>query len=203
MGATGPPEITSNRLSQTSALNELIRTRWSPRAFTTQPVDRETFRSLFEAARWAASCFNEQPWRFIVATKDHPERFDRVLSVLVPKNQEWAKTAYALGISAGKKTFTHNGGPDRFGLHDAGAALANLMIQATSVGVHVHAMGGFDAARARVEFGVPDDFDIGAAFAIGYVDGPASPPPDRARRPLSEMVFGTEWGVEADEIRLR
>jgi nitroreductase len=179
----------------TSILNELIRTRWSPRAFTSQVVDRETLRSLFEAARWAASCFNEQPWRFIVATKENPEQFNRILSVLVPKNQDWAKTAYALGISAGKKTFTHNGNPDRFGLHDAGAALANLMIQATSAGVHVHAMGGFDAERARVDFGVPDDFDIGAAFAIGYVDGPSRPPADRSRRPLSEIVFGTEWGV--------
>jgi nitroreductase len=188
-------------MSSTSVLNELIRSRWSPRAFTSQAVERETFRSLFEAARWAASCFNEQPWRFIVATKEHPEQFHRLLSVLVPKNQEWAKTAYALGISAGKKTFTHNGSPDRFGLHDAGAALANLMIQATATGLHVHAMGGFDAAKARVEFGVPDDFDIGAAFAIGYVDGPSDPPSDRSRRPLNEIVFGTTWGVAADEIR--
>jgi nitroreductase len=195
MARPGGRKIHPTGMSQTIAINELIRNRWSPRAFTSQAVDRETFRSLFEAARWAASCFNEQPWRFIVATKENPEQFNRILSVLVPKNQEWARTAYALGISAGKKTFSHNGAPDRFGLHDAGAALANLMIQATSVGVHVHAMGGFDAAKARVDFGVPDDFDIGAAFAIGYVDGPSAPPADRSRRPLSEIVFGTEWGV--------
>src|ERR1019366_3157647 len=100
-------------MSQTSVLNELIVNRWSPKAFTSQAVDPVTFRSLFEAARWAASCFNEQPWRFVVATKEQPEQFDRVLATLMPLNQAWAKTAYALGISAGKKTFTHNGAPDR------------------------------------------------------------------------------------------
>jgi nitroreductase len=180
-----------------NGLNELIANRWSPRAFTAEPVKPETFRSLFEAARWAASCFNEQPWRFIVATRDDPEQFDRVLATLVPKNQEWAKGAYALGISAGKKTFTHSGAPDRFGLHDAGVALANLMIQATYLGVHVHAMGGFDAAKARTDFGVPEDFEVGAAFAIGYAEGSPGPPADRSRRPLEETVFGTTWGKSA------
>ncbi|MGD1071720.1 MAG: nitroreductase family protein [Bryobacteraceae bacterium] len=190
-------------MSPPSTLNELIRNRWSPRAFTSQPIDHETFRNLFEAARWAASCFNEQPWRFVVATKENPERFNQVLSVLVPKNQEWAKTAWALGITVGKKTFTHNGSPNRFGLHDTGAALANLMIQATAVGLHVHGMGGFDAAKARVDFGVPEDFDIGAAFGLGYVEGSAEPPADRSRRPLEELVFGTTWGVAPDEVSLK
>jgi nitroreductase len=187
-------------MSPPSTLNELIRNRWSPRAFTSQAVDRETFRNLFEAARWAASCFNEQPWRFVVATKENPQQFDRLLATLVPKNQEWAKTAWALGITIGKKTFTHNSAPNRFGMHDTGAALANLMIQATAVGIHVHGMGGFDAAKARADFGVPDDFDIGAAFALGYIDGSAEPPDDRSRRPLEDMVFGTTWGVTAPEI---
>jgi nitroreductase len=194
------PTVTPTITHDTSTIHELIRNRWSPRAFTSEAVDRKTLRSLFEAARWAASCFNEQPWRFIVATKENPEQFNRILSVLVAKNQEWAKTAYALGISAGKKTFTHNGAPDRFGLHDTGAALANLIIQATAVGLHVHGMGGFDATLARTEFGIPDDFEVGAAFAIGYVDGPAHPPAERTRRPLEEIVFGTAWGMPAREI---
>src|SRR3954453_18513649 len=110
------PTIRPTITQDTGTIHELIRNRWSPRAFTSQAVDRKTLRSLFEAARWAASCFNEQPWRFIVATRENPEQFNRVLSVLVPKNQDWAKTAYVLGISAGKKTFTHNGAPNRFGL---------------------------------------------------------------------------------------
>jgi nitroreductase len=184
----------SNLMPEINSLHALIAKRWSPRAFTSQPVDPATLRTLFDAARWAFSSNNEQPWRFVVGTKDNPEEFARVLDVLVPGNQAWAKTAYVLGVSFGKKTFSYNGSPDRFGLHDAGAALANLAIQATAMGLHVHAMGGFDAVRARTEFGVPDDFEAGAAFAIGYLDGPDTPPAPRTRKPLKEFLFGTEWG---------
>jgi nitroreductase len=189
-------------MSETSLLNDLIARRWSPRAFQDRPIDAATLRSLFEAARWSASCYNEQPWRFVVATKDHPEQFERVLGTLMPMNQAWAKTAWALGISAGKKTFTHNGTPNRWGIHDAGAALANLMLQATAVELHVHAMGGFDPAKARTEFGIPEDFEPAAAFAIGYVDGAPEPPAERSRRKLEELVFGSEWGQVATEIGL-
>jgi nitroreductase len=128
-----------------------------------------------------------------VAEKSDPAAFERILGTLVAKNQEWAKTAWALAISTGKKTFTHSGAPDRFGLHDAGAALANLMIQATAAGLHVHAMGGFDAAKAREEFGIPEDFEVAAAFAIGYV-AEGQEPGERSRRPLADQVFGVEWG---------
>ena len=189
------PNTTS--VSPLSSLSSLIASRWSPRAFTKQPVDPATLRSLFEAAHLAASCFNEQPWRFIIASQAQPEQFARILNTLVPQNQVWAKTAYVLGITAGKKTFTHNGGADRFGLHDAGASLATLALQATACGLQVHGMGGFDAALARTEFGVPDDFEVGAAFALGYVDGENVPPADRKRKPLEELVFGTEWGKPA------
>jgi nitroreductase len=177
-----------------SLLNDLIARRWSPRGFLDKPIEPEKLRSLFEAARWAASCFNEQPWRFIVATKDHPAEFERVLGTLAPKNQEWAKTAWALGISAAKKTFTHNGTPNRFGIHDTGAALANIMLQAVSVGLYVHGMGGFDADKARAEFGIPAEFDMGAAFAIGYIEPGTEAPATRTRRTLEEIVFGTNFG---------
>jgi len=180
-------------MPEKSEVHPLIVERWSPRGFSDRPVDHMALQSLFEAARWAASCFNEQPWRFVVATKAEPEQFDRILNTLVPKNQEWARTAWALCISAGKKTFTHNGAPDRFGLHDAGAALANLMIQARADGLYVHAMGGFDAGRARTEFGIPDDFEVGAAFAIGYL-GEGQDHGERSRKPLSDLVFSTTWG---------
>lgn len=184
----------TNLMPESPSVHPLIANRWSPRAFTAQPIDPATLRTLFEAAGWAASCFNEQPWRFIVATKDQPEQFAKVLNTLVPQNQAWAKTAYALGITAGKRTFSHNGAPDRFGLHDAGAALENMAIQAMAMGLHVHGMGGFDAALARTVFGVPDDFEMGAAYAIGYVEGTDAPPAERKRKPLEEFVFGTEWG---------
>jgi nitroreductase len=163
-------------------------------------VEPAVLRNLFEAARWAASCYNEQPWRFVVATKNEPEQFERILATLVPFNQGWAKSAWVLAISAGKKTFTHNGAPDRFGLHDAGAALANLMTQATADGIHVHAMGGFDADRARTEFGIPEDFEVGAAFAIGYL-AEGQEPGERSRKPLEGMVFGTEWGKAYFDVK--
>jgi nitroreductase len=129
----------------------------------------------------------------VVAEKSNPAEFERILHTLVPFNQGWAKTAAVLAISVGKKTFTHNGVTDRFGLHDAGQALANLMIQATAVGLYVHAMGGFDAEKARAEFGIPEDFEIGAAIAIGYLAEGVTPG-ERTRKPLSEQVFGIEWG---------
>jgi len=180
-------------MPETTELTPLIFERWSPRGFSDRPIEPGTLRSLFEAARWAASCFNEQPWRFVVAEKSDPAAFERVLGTLVPKNQEWAKTAWALAISAGKKTFSHNGAPDRFGMHDTGAALANLMIQATAVGLHVHAMGGFDAATAREEFRIPEDFEVAAAFAIGY-SAADQIPGERSRRALADQAFGVEWG---------
>jgi nitroreductase len=155
-------------------------------------------RKLFEAASWAASSFNEQPWRFIVATQAQPEAFAKILGLLSPRNQQWAKTAWAIGFTAGKKTFTQTGGPDRFGLHDTGAASENLALQATADGLHAHFMGGFDAQLARAEFHVPDDFDIGAAFAFGYIDEEKTRPGDRKRKTLDQIVFGGEWGQPAE-----
>lgn len=178
-------------------LHELIRKRWSPNQFSSRPVEAEKLRSMFEAARWAASCFNEQPWRYILATKAEPEQFERVLGLLAERNQQWAKTAYAIGFSAGKKTFSHNGKPDRFGLHDTGAATANLAIEGTALGVRTHFMGGFDTQRARSEFHVPDDFEIAAAFAIGYIDETAAVPGGRTRKALDEIVFSGDWGHPA------
>ena len=180
-----------------AGLHEAIQARWSPKHFSARPVEPEKLRALFEAARWAASCFNEQPWRFIVATKADPEEFARVVSLLAEKNLEWAKTAWAIGFSAAKKTFSHNNAPNRFGLHDTGAATANLAVEGTALGVRTHFMGGFDAQRARTEFHVPDDFEIGAAFAIGYIDEPGTVPPARTRKELEQIVFGPDWGAPA------
>jgi nitroreductase len=180
--------------SPPSHLHELVRDRWSPREFIDRPVEAEKMVQLFDAARWAPSCFNEQPWRFLVATRDEPADFARVLGLLSEKNQQWAKGAWAVGFSAGKRTFSHNGLADRFGLYDTGAASGTLALQATSLGIRVHFMGGFDADRARAEFNVPADFDIGAAFAIGYVDESATKPGPRARKPLEEIVFSGDWG---------
>jgi nitroreductase len=172
-------------------VHELIDERWSPRNFSEAEPAPEALRTLFEAANSSASCFNEQPWRFVVARKSNREQWERMLGILMEKNQQWAKSAPVLGFSAGKKTFTHNGAPDRFGTHDAGMALSTMMIEAVALGLRVHGMGGFDATKAREIFHVPDDFEIGAAFAIGY---PAEPRPgERKRNPLSRVVFESDW----------
>lgn len=171
-------------MSDTQPLHDLLARRWSPRDFSPRPIPPDVLRSLFEAARWSASCFNEQPWRFVIATQDEPEDFARVLDCLVPKNQEWARNAFVLGITSGTKTFAHNGTPNRYGLHDTGAALANLAIQASAHGIFVHPMGGFVHEKARTNLSIPEDYDLGAAFAIGYIPGSPSRPRPAPATPL-------------------
>ena len=187
------------------SVHPLIRSRWSPRSFSSREVSSEDLRTLLEAARWAASSFNEQPCRFLVATKADPAAFEKLLSLLSEGNQQWVRTAPVLMITAAKKTFTHSGAPNRFGMHDAGQALATLMLQAIALGLHAHAMAGFDAARARQELNILDDYDVGAAVAIGYL-GPPDQLPERFRKgeesprhrkPLEETVFGAGWGQPA------
>jgi nitroreductase len=178
-------------------LLDVIRRRWSPRSFNDVEAEPWKLRTLFEAAGWAASCFGEEPWRFIVASRADRAQFDRLLGLLVPKNQDWARHAGALAISFGKKTFSRNGSPDRFGLHDTGTAFGQLSLEAVALGLQVHGMGGFDAERTRLEFAVPDDFEVGAAIAIGYLDGDNAPPDGRKRKPLAEIVFSGAWGTPA------
>jgi nitroreductase len=186
-----------NAMTENVQLHDLIQRRWSPRIFNGQEVETPKLHTIFDAARWAASCFGEEPWRFLVAPRTDKSQFDRILGLLMPKNQEWARHAGALGISLAKKTFSHDGSPNRFGIHDVGTAFGQLSLQAVALGLHVHGMGGFDAARTRTEFAIPDDFDVEAAFAIGYLDGDGAPPPGRKRKPLSEIVFSGDWGKPA------
>jgi nitroreductase len=184
-------------MTETHQLNELIARRWSPRSFNGAEVESWKLHTVFDAARWAASCFGEEPWRFLVAPSGDTAQFDRLLGLLVGKNQEWAKNAGALAISVAKKTFTHSGSPNRFAIHDVGTAFGQLSLQAEALGLHIHGMGGFDAARTRTEFAIPDDFEVCAAIAIGYVDGDCAPPAGRKRRPLGEIVFTGDWGKPA------
>jgi nitroreductase len=179
-----------------------IRNRWSPRAFLPRPVPAQTLRILLEAARWSASCFNEQPWRYLVATREKPEAYARLLSILAEKNQRWAGTAPVLMLSVASTIFAKNSKPNRHHLHDTGAASAALAIQAASMGLQVHQMAGFDAARAREALGIPADFEPAAAIAVGY-PGPAELAQEefragetapRVRRPVEEFVFGEKWG---------
>lgn len=185
-------------MTETSHLLELIRRRWSPRSFNGKEVENWKLRTLFEAATWAASCNGEEPWRYLLASRSDKPQFDRLLGLLKPKNQEWAKHAGALAISVAKKTFTHSDAPNRFNLHDTGTAFGQLSLQAVALGLQVHGMGGFEAEKTRTEFAIPDDFEVGAAFAIGYLDGDGAPPEGRKRRPLSEVAFTGEWGKPSE-----
>ena len=184
---------------------EAIRHRWSPRAFSGRAVTTDDLVVLFDAARWAASCYGEEPWRFIVASKANPAEYQTMLGCLVEANQSWAKSAPVLLLTVARKNFTHTNKPNFYALHDTGMALANLMVQASSMGLYVHAMGGFDREKARVAYSVPEDHELGAAVAIGYLGDPATLPENfqkaelaaRSRKPLSEIVFERTWAAPA------
>lgn len=184
----------------------LIRRRWSPRSFSDRAVADQDLKLIFEAASWAASSYNEQPWRFIVAKKSDGPAYEKVLQILAPFNQTWAKSAPVLVITVAKRTFTHNGTPNKHALHDAGAALAYLALQATALGLHVHGMAGFDAEKAMNDLHIPADYEPVAAAAIGYVGLPDDLPEPyrererapRQRKPISELVFRDSWDQPAN-----
>ena len=184
---------------------DVIRRRWSPRAFSGRAVTKDDLIPLLDAARWAASCYGEEPWRFLIATKANAADYATMLGCLVEANQSWAKSAPVLMLTVARKNFTHNNTPNYYALHDTGLALGILMIQATSMRLYVHGMGGFDKDKARAVYGIPEDYELGAAVAIGYLGDPASLPErtrntevaPRKRKPLNEIVFEGTWGNPA------
>ena len=189
-------------------IHDLIRNRWSPRAFDGQPVPPEVLRSLFEAARWAPSSNNEQPWAYLVATTDDKANFGKILSVLVEFNANWAKNAPVLAIAMAKLAFAKNNVPNRNAQYDTGAATALLLVEATARGVAVHQMAGFDPDTAREVFSIPAGWEAIAAFAIGYPGDAASLPEPyrsretapRTRKPIRQFVMTGTWGHTADFI---
>jgi nitroreductase len=182
-------------------VHDLIRDRWSPRAFSDKPVEPAILASLFEAARWAPSSNNEQPWAYLVATKDNPQDFAKMLSVLVDFNAGWAKSAPVLVLAMSRLKFS-NANPNRNAFYDTGAATALLSVEATARGLAVHQMAGFDPAKAKQVFQIPEDCEAIAAIAIGYPGDPTSLPKPlhdrevapRTRKPLSEFVMSGRWG---------
>ncbi len=183
-------------------INDLLVRRWSPRAFSEAAVPREMVCSLLEAARWAPSCFNEQPWSFIVATREDPEAFEKLLGCLRETNQAWARRVPVLMVAVAKAAFDHNGKPNRHAGHDVGLAVENLMLQAVSMGLFAHAMAGFDASKVRELYGVPEGQDPLVALAVGFPGDPEDLPEElrerelapRERKPLERFVFGPSWG---------
>jgi nitroreductase len=189
-------------------VHELIRERWSPRAFSEKPIAAADLRSLFEAARWAPSSNNEQPWAFIVATRNDAENFTKALQPLVEFNANWAKNAQVLGFAVSKLAFAKSAAPNRNAQYDTGAAMAMLSTEATSRGILVHQMAGFDPETARDVFEIPSGWDAIVAFAMGYPGDPVSLPQPyrdretapRVRKPIREFVMSARWGQTAGFI---
>ena len=178
---------------------EMIRKRWSPRAFASYPVAPETLDQVFEAASWAASAMNEQPWRYLYAHHADQEPFRKLVDCLMPGNQPWAQHAPVL-ILAMAKTHYDNGSANASSLHDVGMANGNLMLEATALGLHGHFMGGFDAAKVRELFQVPDSLQPVVVIALGYLGGAeqleepflSREKAARQRKPVAEIAFHRE-----------
>lgn len=192
------PAITSVKI------HDLMQSRWSPRAFDPdKPVSHDDLLALLEAARWAASCYNDQPWRFIVCNK-HTDAvsWQNALSTLVERNQLWAKNAPILIQSVAMAKFNHNDKPNRWAMYDTGAAAASLCLQATALGLIAHQMGGFDAEKSHELFHIPSDCTPMAMMAVGYQgsidlldeDFKATELAERTRAALYERFYAGQWG---------
>jgi nitroreductase len=186
-------------------IHELIRRRWSPRAFSELPVGPDKLLSLFEAARWAASSNNEQPWAFLVATQEDPQNYADMLSVLVDFNRSWANKAPVLVLTLAHTQFEKDGKPNRHAFYDLGQAAANLALQATALGLTAHQMAGFNVEAARERFAVPAGWEPVSMIALGYPGDPDSlteklrqrETAQRQRKPLESFVFSGAWGHPA------
>lgn len=188
-------------------VHELLQSRWSPLAFADRPVAPADLHTLFEAARWAPSSFNDQPWFFLVGAKQGDrETYDKLLSCAVPGNAAWAGTAPVLILGVARLTFAHNGTENRFALYDTGQAVGALTAQATVLGLSLHQMGGYDADKARQLFAIPEGYTTAALIALGYEGDPDQfddpklrerhRNPARTRKPLTEFVLsGKGWGT--------
>jgi nitroreductase len=195
--------------SPSHPIHELLVKRWSPYSFADRPVSGDDLRSLFEAARWAPSSYNEQPWSYIVATKDNSAEFASLLSCLVEGNQAWAQAAPVLALGCTSLLFTLNGKPNAAAVHDLGLASGNLCLEATARGLYVHQMIGILPDKARALFHIPEGVQPVTGLAIGYAADPAALPEKlrerdlapRTRKALAEFVFGGAWGTASSLVK--
>ncbi len=190
-------EITRNANSREAEhpIYDIFLKRWSPRAFSEQALTEGELMSLLEAARWAPSGFNEQPWRAVYALRNS-DAWNGLFNLLVDANKVWAKNAGALLLFLSRKNFTHNNKPNGTHSYDTGAAWISLAFQAELMGLAAHGMAGFDHERARTELSIPDDFQVEAMAAVGHRGDPKNLPPEIAarekpsgRKSLRELVF--------------
>jgi nitroreductase len=180
----------------------ILAERWSPYGFADRPVSEANLRSLFEAARWAASSYNEQPWSYLVATRENSREFERLLHCLVEGNQTWAQAAPVLVLGVVSLRFATNKKDNRAAVHDLGLAAGNLVAEATARGLSVHQMIGLLPEKAREVYQIPEHCEAWTAMAIGYKADPGTVPDalkerdiaPRQRKPLREFVFTGQWG---------
>lgn len=181
-----------------------VHRRWSTRAFGERAVSAETLKRLFEAARWAPSSNNEQPWLYVVGERGSATH-EALAGALMGFNKAWAPRAAVLVVGLAHKVMTSNGKPNGYALYDLGAATALLVLQATELGLASHQMGGFVRDEVRASLGIPDEYEFGSVIALGYQDDPgtlgdeqmiAREVAPRTRKPLKEQVF-TAWGEPA------
>ena len=181
-------------------IHDLLRRRWSPRAFADRPVAQGTLHSVLEAARWAASAANQQPWSFVVATREDAEAHARMVSTLMEGNVRWAQHAPVLILVVAR--LYERPGKEHNGFYDVGMAVGNLVTQATHLGLVTHQMGGFHADTAREVLGIPAGYEPLAVIALGYPGAHEALPEDlrerelapRSRKPQREFVFAVRWG---------
>ncbi len=166
-------------------IHPIIDQRWSPRAFSQKAVEKSKLQSVFEAGRWAASAFNEQPWRFILGQKGD-ESYEKILESLVPWNQQWAGKAPILVLNCSKKTHARNGNPNVTFKYDLGQAVALMCAEAVNQGLVSHQMSGFDPEKAAASLNIPDDYQAVSVTAIGYYGEIDSLPKDMAEAELKE-----------------
>lgn len=183
-------------------IHNLLKERWSPRAFASQPVEDEKLLSLFEAARWSPSGGNRQPWHFIVVTQANKELHEKLVGTMTGRNRLWTKNVPTLAVTV-VKTNPEMPAANRFAYYDLGQAVAHLSVQAADLGLHVHQMAGYDAAKVRELLEIPDGYEPMTIVAIGYFGKVDDLPQEmglrddetapRTRKPLTEFVFGERW----------
>ncbi|MGD8426750.1 MAG: nitroreductase family protein [Balneolaceae bacterium] len=182
-------------------IHELLKSRWSPRSFSDESVNAKLLHQLFEAARWAPSSYNEQPWRFIVARKEDGEDFEKLAGVMNEFNRNWAAKAPVLVLGLTKKNFSLNGRPNPHAGHDLGQAIAHLTFEASRHDLYVHQMAGILPEKARILYDIPDEYEPLTMFSIGYLGDPETlndklkerEQAPRNRKQLEEIVFDGEW----------
>ena len=192
------------RADTNAAVHDLMARRWSSRAYdVNKPVPREQLAMLLEAGRWAPSCNGDEPWRYLIWDRSRdPQGWQQAFECLSENNRKWVKHVPLLMLSCAGSIFAHSGKPNRWGQHDTGAASVSMALQAVALGLMVHQMGGFDAAKARAAFNIPAEYTPMAMIAVGYQTVPdilddetkKKELAQRTRRPVGERFYEGGWG---------